>query len=351
MNQPLRSHRRGQSTARQTGFTLVELLVVIAIIGVLVALLLPAVQAAREAARRSQCINNLRQLGIAILLHEEAQGEYPEGVHLPVGVNAWDRNGGGGHGPACFGWGGLSLPYIEQTSLGQQYQAMVDGNGNRFPNYDWKATGFGNPEALSKTPLAVFMCPSDVMGPINNYYNAGKDPYGKSNYVGIAGGWGAQDGTGNPMKFVNPVDLESDPPFNDAMRRIMGRSQGVLLAASATKISQIGDGTSNTIMVGERNGLAEQDPKGPPAAYWTGSIRARWVNSTLSNVRNESQFLINGTNSDGSPFKYGISSLHQGGAQFTRADGSATFISEDVDGVLWEALGTRAGEETVSQSL
>jgi prepilin-type N-terminal cleavage/methylation domain-containing protein len=316
------------------GFTLVELLVVIAIIGVLVGLLLPAIQAAREAARRSQCLNNLKQLGIAILLHENTKKAFPEGVHI------FQRDPGGGHGPASFGWGGLSLPYLEQTNIGQQYEAIAN-----YPDYNWQTTG--NAGELSKTALPVFMCPSDVMSPINNYYNAGKDPFGKSNYVGLAGAYGAQDGSpGNPMRFVNLQDLEYDPPFNDAMRRIMGGTLGVFLAGPGTEIRQISDGTSNTLMVGERNGLAEQEPAtGPPAAYWTGAIRTRWVNSTLSNIRNEGAFLINGTN------KYGTSSLHQGGAQFTRADGSALFISEDVDGDLWQAIGTRAGEEATNLTL
>jgi prepilin-type N-terminal cleavage/methylation domain-containing protein len=327
------------------GFTLVELLVVIAIIGVLVGLLLPAIQAAREAARRSQCLNNLKQLGIAILLHENVKKEFPAGVHI------FDKNAGGGHGPASFGWGGLSLPYIEQVGLGQQYEAIVAAGGKGFPDYNWQTTG--NAGELSKTALPVFMCPSDVMAPINNYYNGGKDPFGKSNYVGLAGAYGAEDAKGtNPMRWINFEDLEDTTYFNDAMRRIMGGTIGVLIANDNTEIRQISDGTSNTLMVGERNGMAEQDPAdGPPAAYWTGAIRARWVNSTLSNIRNSGEFLINGTNSNGKPNKWCVSSLHQGGAQFTRADGSALFISEDVDGELWQALGTRAGEETLSQSL
>jgi prepilin-type N-terminal cleavage/methylation domain-containing protein len=328
--------QKSLNSKKHRGFTLVELLVVIAIIGVLVGLLLPAIQAAREAARRSQCLNNLRQLGIAILLHENAKKKFPAGVHI------FQRDPGGGHGPASFGWGGLSLPYIEQSNLGQQYEAIAN-----YPDYNWQTTA--NAGELSKTSLPFFMCPSDVMSPINNYYNGGKDPFGKSNYVGLAGAYGAQDGSPtNPMRFVSPEDLEYDPPFIDSMRRIMGGTLGVFLAGPGTEIRQIVDGTSNTLMVGERSGLAEAEPTNsaaPPAAYWTGAIRTRWVNSTLSNIRNEGAFLINGTN------KYGTSSLHQGGAQFTHADGSALFISEDVDGELWQALGTRAGEETPTQTL
>lgn len=319
---------------------------VIAIIGVLVALLLPAVQAAREAARRSQCMNNLKQLGIALLLHEGAVGAFPEGVHV------WERDASGGHGPSSFGWGGLLLPYLEQSTLGAQYKAIVDSNGNKFPDYNWEtAVGTGGaPEAavLSKTHLSVFMCPSDVMEPINVYYNGSKDPFGKSNYVGIAGAYGAEDARGsNPLLFINPTDLETSPPFNDNHRRIMGGTLGIFGGNLSTEMREIPDGTSNTLMVGERSGLIAAEPdngSASPAAYWTGAIRARWLNSTLSNVRNNAAFLINGTN------KYGTSSLHPGGCHFLKADGSVSYLGEDINGALFEAMGTRAGEEVLADA-
>ena len=353
MDPTLRSHQRGQLTARQTGFTLVELLVVIAIIGVLVGLLLPAVQAAREAARRTQCINNLKQLGIAMLLHENTKGAFPKGVHLPEGPDAWDRNASSSHGPACFGWGGLTLPYIEQSSLGQQYMAIIDSDGNGFPNYHWQtAVGVGGgpkSEELSKTSLAVFMCPSDVMGPINTFYDGGKHPFSKSNYVGIGGGYGGEDAERtNPILYINPTDLENITRFTSDERRVRENTIGIFAGNMSSEIREISDGTSNTLMVGERSGLMAEEPSNPYAsagAYWTGALRARWLNSTLSNVRNHAAFLINGTS------KYGISSLHQGGAQCVRADGSALFISEDIDGPLYESLGSRAGQESLSQAL
>ena len=160
--------------AKRRAFTLVELLVVIAIIGILVALLLPAVQAAREAARRSQCTNNMRQMGIALLNHHDSKKHFPEGVHIPdVNVPA--------HGPAAFGWGGLILPYLEETNLGSQYQRSIVTSGGKtlkFPDYNWETavgTG-GQPRAadLSATSVSTFICPSDVMGPINQSYDAGK---------------------------------------------------------------------------------------------------------------------------------------------------------------------------------
>jgi prepilin-type N-terminal cleavage/methylation domain-containing protein len=347
------------SANRRHGFTLVELLVVIAIIGVLVALLLPAVQAAREAARRSQCSNNLKQLGLAALNFESAQGAFPEGVH----PEKWRSDGalrqvGSNHGDASIGWGGLILPYIEQSSLGAQYKSIP-----RYPDYNWETaagTG-GQPKAgdLSKTGLPFFMCPSDVMPTINEIYNNAEDPFAKSNYVGVAGAYGGDDAANvsgdHPstsgmessfLAYLNPVDIYLNSGLNDDQRNLYNRTFGVLLAGVETKIAEVSDGTSNTFMIGERHGLAATmspaDPtykSTPRAAYWTGSIRAKWVNSTLTNVRNHAGFLLNGTSA------YGTSSLHVGGGHFTRADGSTAFVSDSIDGATFEALGTRAGED------
>jgi hypothetical protein len=119
----------------------------------------------------------------------------------------------------------------------------------------------------------------------------------------------------------------------------------VLIGAYSTKAAEISDGLSNTYMVAERNGMRAIDPAvGAFAGYWTGSNRARWVNSTLTNVRNTGEFLINGTS------KFGVSSMHIGGGYFTRADGSSAFVSEDIDGTVYEAMGTRAGEEVITGS-
>jgi prepilin-type N-terminal cleavage/methylation domain-containing protein len=343
------------SASRRHGFTLVELLVVIAIIGVLVALLLPAVQAAREAARRSQCSNNMKQQGLAALNFESAKGEFPEGVHV------WQRDPGSAHGPASFGWGGLILPYIEQSNLGAQYKAIPN-----YPNYNWETeTGpGGQPNAgnLSKSAMPTFACPSDVMPTINDYYNGGKDPFSKSNYVGVAGSNSADDGQNvsgdhpstkaiesTMLVFYTPRDVSLNSALSDDQRNTYIRGVGVLLPGESTTIAQVSDGTSNTFMIAERNGLAAimstTDPNygsAPRAAYWTGSIRSRWVNSTLTNVRNHAAFLINGTSA------YGTSSLHVSGAHFTRADGSTAFVSENIDGDVFQALGTRAGEDNIS---
>ena len=144
----------GQS---RKGFTLIELLVVIAIIAVLISLLLPAVQSAREAARRTQCVNNMKQLGLAMYNYESALGSYPLGVSLNARFNG---SGGSAGGPINWGgWGSLALvlPHIEGGNL---YNAINFNLSpwNRFrAQYGWEAnyTGFN-------TRVAAFLCPSDA---------------------------------------------------------------------------------------------------------------------------------------------------------------------------------------------
>jgi prepilin-type N-terminal cleavage/methylation domain-containing protein/prepilin-type processing-associated H-X9-DG protein len=305
---------------RSCGFTLVELLVVIAIIGTLIAMLLPAVQSAREAARRSQCSNNEKQMGLGLHNYYAAFKHFPPGVIVP----SFDATSS--HGPACFGWGGLIIPFMEENSLGVQYKSIPN-----FPNYDWEMATAGSLSAgtLSKTSLNVYSCPDDQMPAINSFYNGGKDPYAKSNYVGIAGTNGALDGT-----LLTPSTKGVGWPF------VTTQTAGVFGANSKTKIGDILDGTSNTFMVGERDGSrAVLVTSGRYAAYWPGAIRAQWANSHLSNVDDDinGNFLLNSVN-----FAYGTGSYHPQGANFTFADGRVQFISENIDGPTWSRLGTMA---------
>ena len=160
------------------GFTLVELLVVIAIIGVLVGLLLPAVQSAREAARRTQCINNMRQLGLALHNHHDSFGT------LPPGWKTSTTAGSQGNGVALWGWGAMILPFIEEGSLNDQLKPkdvfMHDAVTSLWSSY----------QSLMTTSMTGFRCPSDD-GPITNigrsfpgFNNSGAAALSTSNYIG-----------------------------------------------------------------------------------------------------------------------------------------------------------------------
>jgi hypothetical protein len=204
------------------------------------------------------------------------------------------------------------------------------------------------------------MCPTDVMPPINTFYNDGKDPYAKSNYVGVAGMYGAEDEiTGgpnsggipassntNPMRFISPADCPTLVSANAGVFQLKcDGTHGIFAGNSKTKMKDIIDGSSKTLMVAERDGRrADAAEKGAgifEAAYWAGAIRARWLNSTLANARNSGAFRINGTS------RWGIGSLHPGrGTYGTFGDGSVRFVTEDIDGLVWEAMATRAGGET-----
>jgi len=163
---------------RTRGFTLVELLVVIAIIGVLVALLLPAVQAAREAARRTSCTNNQKQLGIALHNHHDTFGRFPPGSandRTPFGTHATGAGWGSG-------WKVYLLPYIEQSSI---YNQMVfDGTNSGY-------THAANMALVNRVTIPAYRCPSSVLPEFYTSSNNAGSIQMFTSYVGIAGASGA----------------------------------------------------------------------------------------------------------------------------------------------------------------
>jgi prepilin-type N-terminal cleavage/methylation domain-containing protein len=170
------------TTVRRFGFTLVELLVVIAIIGILVAMLLPAVQAAREAARRTQCANHFRQAGIALHNYNSAQQTFPVGTHTSGFVPGICESTPHPFFYDHFGWAGLILPYMEETDVYDQFDFSV-------PSFVW-APNF----AASATRIETFLCPSDPQdGELISYTGAepnnGPDPWDdcrQSNMAGVS---------------------------------------------------------------------------------------------------------------------------------------------------------------------
>lgn len=300
-------------------FTLVELLVVIAIIGVLVALLLPAVQAARESARRAQCLNNYKQVGVAMHNHHSARKCFPSGIDMwTTGV---DCSMPAGKKTSFIGWswGAYILPYIE---AGANYQQMdlSEKSGNSYVT----GTNF----AAAAHRIEGFLCPSDeqvfeLVGCCSDISNGPSDSedMAMTNMAGVADSKSWQCLWDDwPAGWANP------------------NGNGVLFQHSKVHTGQITDGTSNTLMVGEVMGYGRDSH----AAYWWATWNVMDTNNGINlPLRVPPRGLFDSAEA-------GFASFHPGGAHFLFADGSATFLSEDIDQVLLSALSTRNGEETLS---
>jgi prepilin-type N-terminal cleavage/methylation domain-containing protein/prepilin-type processing-associated H-X9-DG protein len=296
---------------RSRGFTLVELLVVIAIIGTLVALLLPAVQGARESARRASCQNNLHNLAIACQQRHDSHLSFPAGwtvtfiSNSSVNVEGW-------------GWGALLLPYLDQRNLHKDLaintyrldQVLDDPSKTNTSNPAAATNFYGN---LVTTPLKIFMCQSDSgfsgRGQVNDArmmsrLAAANTRNGVSNYVGVSG-----------HRRVN-VDT---------------KNTGAFYGNSATRMADIIDGTSNTAIIGERDTLFCN------SGTWLGSQNSNALDSLdVSMVTGYDQPRINQPADAVAPQSAlgcgeGFSSQHVGGAQFAFADGSVRFITNGVD--------------------
>lgn len=310
------------ASAFRSGFTLVELLVVIAIIGVLVALLLPAVQAAREAARRMKCQNNFKQFGLALHNYHDTYGRMPAAYY-----RAWPTSQGSTFGTPGWGWGTMILPRLEQTAL---YETL---NVNTL-----KLDGSAATKVPAQTPLVAFRCPSDT-GP---KLNANRWNYATSNYVAVFGALYDQASVGQPVVAGS----------------VPGAQTGVFGPNSGTRMAEITDGTSNTIMIAEMsygpNGV--KDSTGGKRAYngavWAGVPVEAGTGSNVSNMLSLCGFAA------GSDVRFrkmntpdssnAISSAHANGTQFSLADGSVRFLSQNADGKMIDAAADRADGAAVS---
>jgi prepilin-type N-terminal cleavage/methylation domain-containing protein/prepilin-type processing-associated H-X9-DG protein len=311
------------------GFTLVELLVVIAIIGVLVALLLPAVQAAREAARRSQCQNNLRQMGLAFLNYESAIKALPTsgwGWHWmgdPDQPSGKDQPGG---------WIYSVLPYIEQSAI--------------------KTIAAGLPTAqkrieltkLAQTPISMMNCPSRRPSRPYAYYYA--DNYRNINRPteAVRGDYGAcMSGRIRPTDgLAEPITIEHGMTIFPWLPPTL--FDGVVHYRHPVELQSITDGTTTTYLVGEKflesNHYEDGIPSYDDQSYWVGHDR----DISLSSFDPPLQDAPIGDN----PFRFG--STHSSGFHVVFCDGSVRSVSFSVDPDVHRSLGSRNGDETVSDS-
>ncbi len=350
------------SPRRGRGFTLVELLVVIAIIGVLVALLLPAVQAAREAARNAQCKNNLRQIGLACLNYESAQGAFPAG-----GWGwRWMGDPNAGVGPRQpGGWIYQIAPYIEQANI------TLIGKGLKGP-----ALAAANAQQRA-TVIPMFYCPSRrkavAMGPgapgeAEFTYNADAPPQDAKSDYAISGGTKVFDGTRGP----NPnADLNNcagsgfpdcrltptaAPAWEISDDTLAGSWNGIVCQRAGVKIRQITDGTSNTILAGEkylppvfyetvtyRNGTPSNygdDNPGDNSSMWQGydqdTVRAV-SEGKLPTHDDATRQEVNKYDE----YRHCFGSSHAAAVNMVYADGSVHAAVFDVDPLAWNALGSR----------
>ncbi len=325
--------------SRQRGFTLVELLVVIAIIGILVALLLPAVQAAREAARRMSCSNNVKQIALALHNYHDTNGSMPLETNWAYRVNPGDS-----WLPRNYSWLSMLLPFIEQGTLSSQIDF-------RYPI--WGQMTSDNRQIVS-VQIAAFRCPSDPgLGPVEQSHNMSV-----TNYIGAEG--------------YDWWNRRNDP------------YGGVFTFQTATKFADITDGTSNTIAFGETTSYGYKDgghlrcgtgrPRtstgeavfrpalvSPPYSDSQGSAGAGYPSPDGANNPQTSWAWWRA-----SPHAYkptylhcfginadwpGACSAHPAGAMFGMCDGSVQFLSQNIEYYngtqgVWNNLNTKRGGET-----
>jgi prepilin-type N-terminal cleavage/methylation domain-containing protein/prepilin-type processing-associated H-X9-DG protein len=325
--------------SRDRGFTLVELLVVIAIIGILVAMLLPAVQAAREAARRSQCINNLKQMTLATLNLENAKKELPR-------LYTWIKVQPANEGVPDHGFIIYLLPYIE-------YQAVYD-------RYDFKFiwSGFQNNLNASAAYIPEFICPTapapferEIELPNGRDKNLTTRPYSDYTVNGriwpyrvcqiVSSGVVKDRADWSHLYTGVPEYDDADPNgcTNGSPAGLIKKQTGI------TKLKMVTDGLSHTIMYAPDAGRPDhwQDGAKIPASVSGGG---RWADPDIEFWNNDicagSRSMINCNNSNE------VYSFHVGGAMFSFADGSVHFIADNLDIDVQISLNTRAGEDTVA---
>ncbi len=321
---------------RRGAFTLIELLVVITIIGVLIGLLLPAIQAARESARRMRCSSNLKQIGVAMHNHEAARHVLPPAYQATPGGVMGTPDANGDCGPGFTGLFQL-LPYMEET-------ATLKNTNQKLPAWD------PSNAAIAKTVISVYRCPSvpdpsityvikDALG--NPLQPSGSQvEFSRSNYVLCAG--------------------RTDAPWSDPRPDLSGVADGVFFRNSRIRIKDITDGTSHTMFA------AEQTPTHSDST-WVGivpgaatcankqhypsagcDVAAPQINYHSGPGSGEIPPTIKPPNDPFPGYVDETHSDHPAGCNVLMGDGSVRWVSDLINQLLWEAMATRAGKESVN---
>jgi prepilin-type N-terminal cleavage/methylation domain-containing protein/prepilin-type processing-associated H-X9-DG protein len=354
-----------QSPARRRGFTLVELLVVIAIIGVLVALLLPAVQAAREAARRMSCQNNLKQIGLGCLNYESSKGSLPPSTQHGTMRDADGRG---------LGFQAVILPYVEQSGISSQVTAAVkqreaEGKGTSDPFDAHEVYKLIGPR------VELLLCPTDD-NPAAEDVNVNTlegNPMGVS-YAGVQG------------SYANRWNVTTcSPTITGGPDECIGGGQsiinydGLMVQGTGVEIRTATDGLSNTLLAGEKwyqmrawpvggywmsnpsatSGRDPTPPTGPaPGFVFAGrNVRADVpINASLDVVGYYSGHkpgIHRPLNGSGTPNSLNLmdspfASFHPGGANFVMGDGAVKFLTDGLEGTVFRDMASRNGEEAVA---
>jgi prepilin-type N-terminal cleavage/methylation domain-containing protein len=341
--------------SRRCAFTLVELLVVIAIIGILVALLLPAIQAAREAARRSTCTNQLKQIALAWLLHHDTHKFFPSGGWGYNFMADPDR-GSGETQPGS--WAYSCLPYMEEQAIWQIGSGIKDPNLEKAPLAQ-----------LSSKPVATFYCPSrrpaaptPCLYPGPQAYNADHaDVQARSDYAANMGPlWNNQiDSTqwfGGPSSLTRGEqgigfyrDLTFVDPADGKTKSWMTKIRGVVFQAYEYNLRQVTDGTSKTYMVGEKYLMPEEYSVSPPTTLrdW-GDDQSCWSGDDLDMNRIADHTIPPLQDQPGVELLYNFGSAHPGIFQMAMCDASIQSISFSVDLAVHEKLGDRRDGDPVT---
>lgn len=303
---------------RSRGFTLVELLVVVAIIGVLVAILLPAVQAAREAARRSQCISHLRQIGLANENYELAHRSYPAGSDIILQKSTFLLR---------------LLAFVEQQQLYDFYDLQLPTDNQVYP---------GTTRKLGSAVIPIYICPSDNHEQVLDV-NPALGPMGSQNYA-------ASDGPGpiinNPAaSCIHNWDVFALAPYWD-VRNFAGP---FCRYGTTVRRKQVTDGLSKTIFFSETRPNCNYST----AFGWAASGNSQGLYSTIYPI-NFNTCSQDPAEPDGCKnwknwnLAFGFQSAHPGGAYFCFGDGSVTFINEAIDHWTYQYLGAKADGHTVA---